>query len=930
MANTFIKLSLLAGTAIASAAGAAPQILYSSNPAFAPGAPVQGDMTFDGATQIRTDDGATIAFVGPARINVAPDGAVTVIDGHATIAAATGRTSVKTATGTFLVDRGSATLQVVRGVPSGRVIDGRMIVKAGNLTRNFVSGTAFTVNGSGRIVHAVTAGAQPVAVAPRPGTLIDQPRNAEQVLHNAVLLTGAPAAAGTVISDMSNPAFPALPAASVATLLEQSIALRDAAGGFRFSEASDALLAAQLAFLKSGGTAGAFTDTSAANVLSAYLDFLAKGGVPSEYGAAQSTLVAAYISYLQTVGLPADLSDDNAALLRTYFDVLAAGGQAFDQATVVAALDAYFTYLAGGGSPDGYSAISASLLKAYSDYLATIGGGSALAGDVAKRLAAYQALAAAGGGDFGAANAATLLASYLTYLRTGGSADGFTSPQALLEAYYNFLVAFGVPEGIDAATRQALIDYIAYVDAGGGFGTVPDGSAPTMPDPGSNPTPGTPSTGPGIGTSATVSAAAAVVGLFSGGPGDPGVINVAVDAQGRPDGLDYYGKPGTATLKEFISGNGYVLGRFGGGTFGSSGTYADNDGAHFAMLLPGAALPTSGSVTYRVVDATNPTLPGSSSIFARAKFEMTLGVNFGGAKPTFGYEGALTGTIDGAVASYQFASQGGSANPLLTNSFVSRGSLLLFGGSTSLTSANGPVCQTGCGFVFNAASGGAGFGVGYSLVDGGTNKAVINGAAVLSPVAVSSARASSGIVALAPSAGSATATIDGAIGWARWGGDPAKLPGADAALSGNQSDYAMWGAAATNLPTSGKVTYALAGATSPTTADGSATSGSFTGTLAVDFATAKVGLDSKIAIGGQSYGFASTGGTATPSMTLQKGADNSYPAMSFHGVTDAALGALGSVDGFLAGPGGNYAGLNYQATISGVGTVAGAAAFRGN
>ena len=375
MANTFLKLSLLAGTAIASAAHAAPQILYASNPALAPGALVQGDMTLDGATQIRTDDGATIAFVGPARINVATDGSMTVIDGHATISAATGRTSVKTAAGSFTVDRGSASLQVVNGVSSGRLIDGRMVVQAATHTRNFRPGSAFTVNRAGQIAHAVTAGAQPVSATPRPGTLIDQPRNAEQVLHNAVLLTGAPAAAGTVIADLSNPAFPALPAASVATLLERSIALRDAAGGFRFTEASDALLAVQLAFLKSGGAAGAFTDTSAANVLSAYLDYLAKGGVPSQYGAAQSALVAAYISYLQTVGLPDDLSDSSTALLQTYFDVLAAGGQAFDQATVVAALDAYFNYLAGGGSPGGYSVISAALLQAYSDYLTTIGGG---------------------------------------------------------------------------------------------------------------------------------------------------------------------------------------------------------------------------------------------------------------------------------------------------------------------------------------------------------------------------------------------------------------------------------------------------------------------------------------------------------------------------------------------------------------------------
>ncbi len=150
-------------------------------------------------------------------------------------------------------------------------------------------------------------------------------------------------------------------------------------------------------------------------------------------------------------------------------------------------------------------------------------------------------------------------------------------------------------------------------------------------------------------------------------------------------------------------------------------------------LTPTTDLPTSGSATYTAVSFTVPTVPGGGGDFTQADLQMTLGVAFS-SKPTFGYEGELTGLENGQAVDLKFASAGGSAAPSIDNSYIVDGAATLYGGKIPLTSASGPICGAGCKFTFNAISGGKGasvFGVGYAIIDSGTDKSILNGAAAL-------------------------------------------------------------------------------------------------------------------------------------------------------------------------------------------------------
>jgi hypothetical protein len=153
------------------------------------------------------------------------------------------------------------------------------------------------------------------------------------------------------------------------------------------------------------------------------------------------------------------------------------------------------------------------------------------------------------------------------------------------------------------------------------------------------------------------------------------------------------------------------------------------------------------------------------------------------------------------------------------------------------------------------------------------------------------------------------------------------------------------------------VQYSLIGATTPTISDGSVSTsianpafvgsgGPTTSKLGVDFANMKVGFDMYVQIGagfGNSiYNFATTGGAANPSSGGIE-FDSSGRFSTFGRTLLVTIGTLGDgvpsctaagyckagVNGFLSGPDGTYAGLNYYFgnTTSTVPLVSGGAVF---
>ncbi|MFB0874258.1 MULTISPECIES: hypothetical protein [unclassified Sphingobium] len=972
---TKTHILLLAGASLISLstlANAQPRVIYSSG-GLAKDAALSGPQsTTGGTTQVALDDGSLLSFTGAAAFEVTGANEVLVTGGALTARAGAGGVTVRTPAGATMRLSGAnaaASLRVDGGQVSGMPMAGRLSVSSNGATRNFTAGSAFRADGDSAPRAAVTAGAQPVSSPGVGGMLIDQPTTLAQVMNNAALITGNGGAAGLPIVD--NPLLPRYPQAGVADLLERAYA----DSRIDFPAASQALKDVYLPYLRSGGTPGGFNATLAANASATLLQYLRRGGEGPYQGPPQA-LADAYLAYLKAAGLPATTDEGTRALIQSYQALVqAAAGKAFafSGEGVADSVEAYVRYLAEGGDATAY-ALSPALVSAYFGYIQSLGLDDQVAEAVRAQIAAYQALAQAGATNFSATSAAEGLATYLDYLKQGGiSADYSAVSAAILQAWLTYVRALGLPDGLDGDLRKLLEDYFAYLDDGGEFGKLPDTLEPPPPPP------PPPPAGKGIGASTSIKAPTAVA--FAG-PGDPGVPLVALDASGHPTTLDYFGAPGTASLTDFQSGDGWIMGRFTNGTFGKPGdnrSYAGDDGVHFASQLPVTNLPTTGTATYTLAAFTAPTFVNGGRSLLNPQVTMKLGVTFG-AKETFGFEGRVAGLFNGAQSSFDFATPGGGAKGVgaaPNNSLRYDGTLGLFG-SAPVTASSGNFCSPldACNVLANFIAGGEGaatFAVAWGLQATATKKSILHGAGILTkdgtstpptppnPDAAGDAPFGKPLMLTAqgvglnlgvnatadiignkagelagwstdtgnkPWAERGTATdvqkggIAGVIGWSRWAGGKVTLTGNSTTLGANQSVHNIWGQAATNVPTSGTATYKLVAATQPTSDAGAAAPGTFTGSFGVDFAGRKVGWDATIDFGGQSYAYSTSGGISAPSVNLQ--ADNSFVGSANISGTNPGRGY-----GFLAGPGASYVGFSYFMNV-GTDRVTGVAAFGKN
>ena len=185
------------------------------------------------------------------------------------------------------------------------------------------------------------------------------------------------------------------------------------------------------------------------------------------------------------------------------------------------------------------------------------------------------------------------------------------------------------------------------------------------------------------------------------------------------------------------------------------------------------------------------------------------------------------------------------------------------------------------------------------------------------------------------------------ITWGRWNGGTATgnyygnsgMPGAIGATQGFH--YVVGTAAA--LPTTGTVSYTVLGATQPTVGSGGV--GSFTGTVKVDYATDKVGVDLTVTMPDHTYHVVSTGGLTTLStseLAINRtylsgsggaaGGDTIFGniAMPLGGTACTAANCSFMFDGMVVGASGsNQVGGTYMIYTSGpgAGSVHGAVVF---
>ncbi|GAA0271305.1 hypothetical protein GCM10009127_09350 [Alteraurantiacibacter aestuarii] len=222
---------------------------------------------------------------------------------------------------------------------------------------------------------------------------------------------------------------------------------------------------------------------------------------------------------------------------------------------------------------------------------------------------------------------------------------------------------------------------------------------------------------------------------------------------------------------------------------------------------------------------------------------------------------------------------------------------------------------------------------------GGDNNGPVSSVTVTSGKFVSAAGIGNGAAISITTNGNSVTETDGdqgVIGWQRSenvGVDyrSSSGQGLSASAFAGQSWHTVWGTPLVNLPTSGLINYELIGSTKATQTNAQGGLGSFTGALAVDFGTLKVGLDASVAFGGNTYAFASAGGVTAPSMSLT---DDGFGGRRFgsnltttaNGTTSVTRGTY--VQGFLAGDGASHAGLTYSIKTSSSNAIQGAATFR--
>lgn len=438
--------------------------------------------------------------------------------------------------------------------------------------------------------------------------------------------------------------------------------------------------------------------------------------------------------------------------------------------------------------------------------------------------------------------------------------------------------------------------------------------------------------------------------------------------------------PGTMTISDVAGDADVIVGRWSNGT--NTGvnpfTLNANQGFHYMMTKAtptGFAAPTTGIIQYDLYAATKPTWVDGSG--APGTFTGSFKVNFGLAVPKVGMEAKIvmpTGGAGGGAYTFDFATTGGLADISQSNTAFSVLSNQTFGfvvsGDDHSGTCNPGTCYIAAfgtwagstdklGLTYTAVSPagsgkniigaaafkvgtGAGTGTGSGSGSGGTTPAAAPDGIVkyvgylgggrfstfenATPVTTDSNGGLTQVntfYKLNGATNTDSGNADGIVAWSRWvnGGvtDLGQLPSTTLGAGGLAQ---VWGKPATNAPTSGKVEYALAGATRP------ATPNAVVGTLdsarlAVDFSTAKVGFEAGLTVSGQPVTMATSGGTANPSISL-RASGTTFGAGSGQMTLTGATGA--SIEGFLAGVGATHAGVGYYLQTT-TGNVAGAIAF---
>lgn len=455
-----------------------------------------------GVTQLRLASGAVLSFVEGAEFQLRPDGSVDLFKGSLTVTGAgktdtlvhlggegTGKISGEGSSGSFSVgtdDKG-------RTQATGRVLTGLASIANGREEKRFSAGQAWEVaNGHPRLTTkapvaaaprlsptkaAAVADRQVATAAPTPpaiasvaegGPAAAAENGVPVVLGEALAAAGA---SGDIVSAgqrieaaVSNPTIETFPSDDLARLVAHAAQLERLYGGQPFNQAQADVIRAYLRYLAGGGSQAQFL-TVYAGLMVQFLDLVRSGAAPTSFSGATFADINAFITYRGRTSGFTTLSSQNRVLVEAYVAFILGGGNA-DQfvARYTSLTSAYFTFLRGGGDPLAFQGATQATLVAYINFLNDSGLLVRL-GEADRSL--LQAYLANSGAAF-IQQYRTALTAYFSYLSSGQLPSAYTSVDpAVLRQYLETLAATGLFEQVLGAQAQFYASYLAYLRTGG-------------------------------------------------------------------------------------------------------------------------------------------------------------------------------------------------------------------------------------------------------------------------------------------------------------------------------------------------------------------------------------------------------------------------------------------------------------------------------
>lgn len=444
-------------------------------------------------TQISLNGGGTASFTDNAEYQINSDGSVDLYKGTVTIA---GRESspvtLRMPEGVMAEVSGrnsAANFSVSElGEASGHVLSGAArIGRAGNL-RRFVEGAMWSASRGGSPRRVIANGAQSVADTANPDMQIAAiggdagPVAAAQngipiTLGEALAAAGASSdilsAARRVEIAVGNPVIETFPTGDFALLITRAAQIEGAFGGTPFPQAQADIIRAYLRFLADGGSGAQFLSSFSAFSID-YLDLIRAGGVPSGFDSVSANDIDAYLAFINRTGALANIAERDRVLAEAYLSFLRNGGNRdLFAASFTDLTNAYFAFIRAGNAPEDFTGASQAVITQTIAFLSQ-------SGLVEQLSAADQALVAAflaNGGLAFTGQFQTALNEYFAFLASGQLPSTYQPiDQATLRAYLETLSDTGLLASVLGDQAQFYSDYLTFLRAGGdvdGFAGLP-------------------------------------------------------------------------------------------------------------------------------------------------------------------------------------------------------------------------------------------------------------------------------------------------------------------------------------------------------------------------------------------------------------------------------------------------------------------------